>query len=162
MRDAEELQIKFKKYISDELQEWTKTFPKEFFINFFRLEGLEMPVRFKTFPKKFGRYVMRYVYDTLDPDIADWLKKNNPEPSWDQHHHQWLNKEFGYPRLVRYLLSVIGITKASLTMEEFRSNLARAFPEARTTRTNRLKRIRAEKNKEGLGDSQTKMEFTYI
>ncbi len=52
MRDAEELQIKFKKYISDDLQEWTKTFPKEFFINLFRLEGLKRPTRLKTFPKK--------------------------------------------------------------------------------------------------------------
>jgi hypothetical protein len=31
---------------------------------------------------------MQFVYDTLDPELADYLRKNNPKPSGKKHHHQ--------------------------------------------------------------------------
>jgi hypothetical protein len=36
---------------------------------------------------------MRFVYDTMDRDIANWLRENNPDPSGAQHHHQWLSED---------------------------------------------------------------------
>jgi hypothetical protein len=34
IREADALQVKFKTYLSEELREWTRTFPREFFIIF--------------------------------------------------------------------------------------------------------------------------------
>lgn len=139
VRDADELQIKLQAYIAKELSEWTKTFPKEFFDQLYRLEGKPIPQPPKPYPLRFGKYVMAYVYDTLDKDVSDWLRKNNPEPQGTKHHHQWLTQEFGQPRLVRHLMSVLGIMKASTSTEICRENLARAFGNVR--KISRAKRI---------------------
>jgi hypothetical protein len=69
VRDAKELQIKLAAYISKDLNEWTKTFPTEFFEQLYRLEGREVPIPPKPYPKRFGRYVMQFIYDTLDPEL---------------------------------------------------------------------------------------------
>jgi hypothetical protein len=148
VRDADELQVKLKAYLAEALNEWTKTFPKEFFGQLFRLEGRRAPVPPKPYPLRFGRYVMRYVYDTMDPDVADWLRENNPKPAGQKHHFQWLTKDFGYEKLSRHLMSVLGIMKASTSMESFKENINRAFPEARAKR--RSKRV---------PDNQTELTF---
>lgn len=134
VRDANELQVRLKAYISEALNEWTRTFPTEFFALLYRLEGQRPPVPPKPYPVRFGRYVMRYVYDTMDPDVADWLRENNPNPGGQKHHFQWLTSEFGYQKLLRHMMAVMGIMKASPTMEVFKENLNRAFPEARHKR----------------------------
>lgn len=89
------------------------------------------------YPYRFGKYVMQFVYDTLDPDIADFLRKNNPNPGGHKHHHQLFN-EVGYKDLMGHLMSVLGIMKASANMDRFKENIATAFPNARTQRRARL------------------------
>jgi hypothetical protein len=44
-------------------------------------------------PKWWGRLVIELIYDTLDPDVAEWLKKNKPPPGlkW----HQQLTENYG-------------------------------------------------------------------
>lgn len=154
VRDSDELQVKLTAYIAKDLNEWTRTFPTEFFLQLYRLEGLTPPQPLRTYPQRFGRYVMNFVYDTLDPDVADWLRENNPNPQGQEHHHQWLTKDFGYLKLKDHLYQVIGIMKVSPTMEAFRENLARAFS---STREKRLARSRREKLKE-----QGQLEFTFV
>lgn len=136
-RNAESLQEKFKAYLQDEYREWTLSFPPQFFMQLYRLEHKNPPARMKKYPYRFGKYVMQFVYDTLDPDIADYLRKNNPNPGGHKHHHQLFN-EIGYKDLMGHLMSVLGIMKASSDMEKFRENLATAFPNARTQRRARL------------------------
>jgi hypothetical protein len=167
VRDAEDLQVRIRAYLSDTLNEWTRTFPNEFFDNFYRLEGRPVPVPRKPYPKRFGRYVMQFVYDTLDPGIADWLRKNNPNPQWKEHHHQWFNKEFGYPKLKFHLMEVMGIQKASTTLERFKENIARAYAEARDNRRTRLKEAQQERERarrEASGETETDRYplFTYL
>ena len=101
---------------------------------------------------------MRFVYDTMDRDIANWLRENNPNPAGKKHHFQWLTEDFGYSKLIRHLMSVLSIMKASTTMENFKENLYRAFPEARTNRVRRIDEARKKKGrKEQLG-----FDFTHI
>jgi hypothetical protein len=143
VRDANELQIKLAAYISKDLNEWTKTFPSEFFANLYRLEGRLAPIPPKAYPKRFGRYVMNFVYDTLDPDVAEWLRKNHPNPKGRDHHHQMLTQDFGQPKLRQHIMEVVGIMKASASMETFKENLARAFEYARARRRARLQQAKA-------------------
>lgn len=90
---------------------------------------------------------MHYVYDTLDPEIADFLRDNNPNPSGKKHHHQKFS-DFGHKALTDHLFSILGIIKASPNIDLFKQNLAFAFPNARTRRRNRLSVNKAEKQKQ--------------
>ncbi len=145
-RQANSLQAKLDVYIQDGYKEWTKTFPREFFMNLYRLEGNTPPVIDQPYPKRFGKYVMHYIYDTLDAEIADYLRENNPDPSGKKHHHQKFS-DVGYKMLTDHLFSVLGIMKASINAKAFKQNLAFAFPNARTQR-----RIRVAKKKKESGD----------
>lgn len=153
-KKAGDLQSKFKAYLTDGYREWTKTFPKEFFMHMYRLEGNPIPINDEPYPIRFGKYVMQFVYDTLDPDIADYLRDNNPSPSGKKHHHQMFS-EYGYKELTDHLLSVMGIIKASPNMDRFKENIAFAFPNTRTQQ-------RAKKAKDRLESSRPKLEPTYM
>ena len=136
-RKANELQEKFKAYLQEEYREWALTFPRQFFLQLYKLEGITPPAQTVPYPKRFGKYVMNFVYDTLDPDIADHLRENNPNPGGLKHHHQLFN-DFGYKNLQDHVISVLGIMKASINLERFKENLAIAFPNLRTQRAARL------------------------
>jgi hypothetical protein len=57
-------------------------------------------------------------------------------------------------------MSVMGIQKASRTMEEFKSNLFRAFPDVQS---NRMKRLAEKKEEKKLVDkNQKQLDFTWI
>ncbi len=146
-RKAGDLQAKLDAYIVEGYREWTRTFPREFFMHLYRLEGKTPPMVDVPYPKRFGKYVMHYIYDTLDPEIADYLRENNPNPSGQKHHHQKFN-DFGHKALTDHLFSILGIAKASINMERFKENLAFAFPNTRTRRRARL-----------LEKSQKKIDF---
>ncbi|MCB0400938.1 MAG: hypothetical protein KDD41_02565 [Flavobacteriales bacterium] len=160
-RKVNDLQEKLNAYLQEEYREWTLTFPREFFMQLYKLEGKTPPMPLQKYPKRFGRYVMHYIYDTLDPDVADFLRENNPEPGGNRHHHQLFN-DFGYDNLSSHLMSVIGIMKASTTMGKFKENIAIAFPNARTTRRGRLLEKRQLKIKEEETTNQQLSMFDYI
>jgi hypothetical protein len=136
-RKANELQEKFKAYLQEEYREWTLTFPRQIFSQFYRLEGKTPPAQYMPYPKRFGKYIMQFVYDTLDPDIADHLRENNPNPSGKKHHHQLFN-EFGYGSLQQHVMSIIGIMKASINFDRFKDNVSIAFPNSKTQRMARI------------------------
>jgi hypothetical protein len=140
-RKANELQEKFKAYLQEEYRAWALTFPRQFFLQLYKLEGITPPAQTVPYPKRFGKYVMNFVYDTLDPDIADHLRENNPNPGGAKHHHQLFN-DFGYKNLQDHVISVLGIMKASINLERFKENIAIAFPNLRTQRAARLNKQR--------------------
>lgn len=160
-RKANDLQAKLDAYITDGYREWTKTFPREFFMHLYRLEGVTPPLIDKPYPKRFGKYVMHYIYDTLDPEIADYLRENNPNPQGNKHHHQKFN-DFGYKSLTDHLFSVLGIMKASLNLEKFKENLSIAFPNARTRRRSRLNINKAKKKATEFSQSGQVSLFDYL
>ena len=145
-RKANDLQAKLDAYIVEGYREWTRTFPREFFMHLYRLEGKTPPQIDQPYPKRFGKYMMQFVYDTLDPEIADYLRENNPSPGGKKHHHQKFN-DFGYKALTDHLFSVLGIAKASINMDKFKENLLFAFPNAKVRKMARLA-INREKKKE--------------
>lgn len=160
-KKAHSLQEKFKAYLQEEYREWTHTFPRQFFMQLYRLEGKVPPITHQPYPKRFGKYVMHFVYDTLDPDISDYLRKNNPEPQGIKHHHQLFN-EFGYNNLQQHLMSVLGIMKASINLDRFNENISIAFPNTKTRRAVRLNKIKVEENiKEKRKPHQTSL-FEYL
>jgi hypothetical protein len=112
-RAEDALQVKLRAFIADELRAWEKTFPDELWEEFGRLTGWKTPLQNR--PKWWGKLVIEMIYDTLDPDVAEYLKENKPPAGvrW----HQQLTENHGARQLVIFtytlilvLLSIIYLT----------------------------------------------------
>lgn len=118
------LQLKFQAFIAEELQEWARMFPEEFWFELARLESIHYSPRNR--PLRWGKYVMAFVYDSIDKDVGKKLRAINPDPHFKKNHHQWL-KEFGRQKVNDHLQRVIAVMKLCKDMEDFRDKFARVF-----------------------------------
>jgi hypothetical protein len=69
---------------------------------------------------------MAFVYDAIDGDVGKKLREKNPDPHYQQNHHQWL-KEFGRQKVHDQIERVITIMKLCNDMNDFREKFARVF-----------------------------------
>lgn len=124
IRAKNALRLKLQAFIADELQEWARMFPDEFWLELARLEGVRYHPRLR--PMRWGKYVMMFVYDAIDQDVGRELRKKNPNPRFLRNHHQWL-KEFGRTKVHIQIEKVITIMKLCDDMNDFRAKFARVF-----------------------------------
>jgi len=124
VRERNALQQKLEAFIAEELGEWAKLFPDEFWYELARLEGIQYSPRSR--PLRWGKYVMSFVYDAVDKDVGKVLREKNPDPHYLQNHHQWL-KEFGREKIHDHLERVIAVMKTCDDMEQFRHRFAHVF-----------------------------------
>lgn len=119
IRAEDALQLKLRLYIAEELRAWEKTFPDELWEQFGRLTKWSGPLHLR--PKWWGKLVIELIYDTLDPDVAEYLKKNRPPSNirW----HQGLTEEYGIGQLVSRCFEIIGIAKTCSTMSDLRDKV---------------------------------------
>jgi hypothetical protein len=112
LRDREALQEILKRYISEELMKWVRTFPMDFYKQVFRLKGWNWndgrmsPIM--------GTIVNDLVYARLAPGVLEELKKRNPmtEKGYREHKHfQHLTHDVGHPSLTRHLYELIGMAR---------------------------------------------------
>jgi len=122
-RAEDALQVKLRAFIADELRAWEKTFPDELWLEFGRLTGWVTPLRSR--PKWWGKLVIEMVYDTLDPDVAEYLKTNKPAPGvrW----HRQLTENFGVRQLVSRCYEIVGMSKPCSNMRELRDKVAHHY-----------------------------------
>lgn len=124
VRRKQDLQIKLQAFIADEMQEWAKMFPDEFWFELARLEGVSYSPRHR--PLRWGRYVMLFVYDAIDEDVGKALRKRNPNPRFLQNHHQWL-RQFGRDKVQAQITANIALMRNCDTMDDFRRMFHKAF-----------------------------------
>jgi P63C domain len=124
VRAKHALQIKLQAFIADEMQEWAKMFPDEFWYELARLEGIHYSPRHR--PLRWGKYVMMFVYDAVDPDVGQELRSINPNPAFLHNHHQWLKKH-GQDSVRHQIGQVVGVMKTCNSMDEFRRKFAHVF-----------------------------------
>lgn len=119
-RAEDALQVKLRAFIADELRAWEKTFPDELWMEFGRLTGWKGSLNSR--PKWWGKLVIEMIYDTLDADVADYLKNNKPPVGvrW----HQQLTDNLGVRQLVSRCFEVIGMAKTCTDMRELRDKVA--------------------------------------
>lgn len=122
-RADDALQVKLRAFIADELRAWEKTFPDELWEEFGRLTGWKTPLQ--TRPKWWGKLVTELIYDTLDEDVAKYLKENKP-PSGVKWHQQ-LTDNFGVRQLVSRCYEVIGMSKTCDDIHELRQRVAQHY-----------------------------------
>ena len=125
VRAEDALRFKLKLFLEDEMRKWESTFPDELWREFGRLTHWQGSIAQR--PKYWGRLVMELIYDYLDPDVADWLRKNNPEPQKGRNHHQWLSNQYGLKRLMEHIWMVIGMAKACYSMSELKGKMAEMY-----------------------------------
>jgi hypothetical protein len=123
-RKERELQFKLQAFIADEMQEWALMFPEEFWLELARLEGIRYSPRNR--PLRWGRYVMMFVYDAIDPDVGKELRKINPDPHFLKNHHMWL-KKFGRNKVRDQIMQVIPVMKLCTDMKDFRQKFGYVF-----------------------------------
>lgn len=126
------------RYLDDNLNQWTKTFPDEFYEQFFRLKGwdYENLKAGDIKPSEVGRFTKAEVYRRLHPGIIRELEERNPFVAPGrrrQKHHQWLSREIGHPALERHIHVIIAIMRLSEDWLHFEDQLQRALPAAADT-----------------------------
>ncbi len=122
-RAEDALQVKLRLFIAEELRAWEKTFPDELWEEFGRLTNWGGPLSSR--PKYWGKLVIELIYDTLDPDVAKYLRDNRPPPGvrW----HQNLTENYGARQLVARCYEVVGLAKSCRTMGELRQKVGHHY-----------------------------------
>ncbi|MGY4663208.1 hypothetical protein ACVWZ9_004002 [Pseudomonas chlororaphis] len=122
-RAEDALQVKLRAFIAEELRAWEKTFPDELWEEFGRLTGWATPLQ--TRPKWWGKLVIELIYDTLDADVAAYLKANKPPAG--VHWHRQLTENLGVRQLVSRCWEVIGVSKTCDNIHELRQRVAQHY-----------------------------------
>lgn len=122
-RAEDALQVKLRLFIAEELRAWEKTFPDELWEEFGRLTGWQGPLNSR--PKYWGQLVIELIYDTLDKDVAKYLRENKPPPGI--HWHRNLTENYGIKRLVSRCYEIVGLAKSCQTMKELRKKVAHHY-----------------------------------
>ncbi len=124
IREKRALRLKLQAFIADEMQEWARMFPEEFWFELARLEGVRYSARNR--PLRWGKYVMAFVYDAIDKEVGKELRSLNPNPQHGRNHHQWL-REFGREKVNNQIQQVIAVMKLCDDMPDFRKKFDRVF-----------------------------------
>ena len=130
IREERALATILEKFIAQELQPLTKTFPYAFYEQIFRLKGWPGPDGVKR-PSVIGHYTNDFVYSRLAPGVLEELKRLNPTlPSGRRRnrHYQWFTPDQGHPDLIKHLEGVMALMRASPNWDTFIRNLERAYP----------------------------------
>jgi hypothetical protein len=69
---------------------------------------------------------MLFVYDAIDSDVGEELRKKNPNPRFLSNHHQWL-KSHGRDKVNNQIQRVIAVMKLCKDMKDFRAKFAHVF-----------------------------------
>ena len=130
IRARQALATILEKFIAEELQPWTKTFPFEFYELIARLKGWPSSYALKR-PSVVGHYTNDLVYERLAPGVLDELKERTPRfPSGTlrNKYFQWFTPEFGHPKLKEHLIGVMALMRAAPNWGAFKRALQRAYP----------------------------------
>jgi len=124
IRAENALRLKLQAFITEDLQEWVRMFPEDFFVQLARLENIHYSPRNR--PMRWGKYVMAFVYAAVDKDVAKALKERIPNPHKGQNLHQLL-KEYGKEKVIAQIYQVLGIMKTCKDMDEFKEKFDYIF-----------------------------------
>ena len=123
-REEDALQVKLQAFIAEELRAWEKTFPDELWQEFGRVT-LAGVVDFDSRPKWWGKLVRELIYDTLDPDIAKYIRENKPPAG--VHWHRQLTETSVFALLCRDATRWWGWRKPVSSMRELRDRVAEHY-----------------------------------
>ncbi len=116
-----------KRFIAENLSEWVKTFPDDYYKEMFRLRGIAVGEVLTQRPRFFGGLTNEIVYKRLAPAVLEELQRKNPRTGKSRRtkHHQWLTRDVGHPKLTAHLSVVVALMKLSNDWDSFIDKLDR-------------------------------------
>jgi hypothetical protein len=131
-RPRRELEEQLKKFLSDSLRRWVRTFPADYFNHLCRLRGVELRADMRL-PQYFGHLTNNLVYRRIAPGLLARLKERKSERGKPSNKlNQWLSLDVGVPELLLHLGGVVATMKRHSNYEEFERELdliAPIYPE---------------------------------
>lgn len=116
-RDKNALKLFLEKFLLEEKAKWIKTFPDEFFEAIFKMKGWNWTIANNgKKPQVVGHYINNYVYSRLAPQVLTELRKLNPKDEKGNRkgkYPQWINVDFGHPKLKEHLTVLTMFAKAA-------------------------------------------------
>jgi hypothetical protein len=131
-RPRRDLEEQLKKFLSESLRRWVRTFPADYFKHLCRLRGVELRPDMKL-PQYFGHLTNNLVYRRIAPGLLHQLKERRAERgSLSNKLNQWLSLDIGVPELLLHLGTVIAVMKQHTKYDDFERALekvAQIYPE---------------------------------
>jgi hypothetical protein len=116
VRDKDALQLFLSKFLEEEQRKWVPTFPPDFFEAIFKMKGWTWKEASTKKPQVVGHYINNYVYSRLAPQVLDELRRLNPKSEKGHRkgkHPQWINPDYGHPKLKEHLKVLTMFAKAT-------------------------------------------------
>ncbi len=124
-RARNELAQKFAEYLLPEPGEWVRAYSPNFFADLARLYRFELrdPRRRPGF---MGGFIQKYVYEAIDPDVAEELVRRVPRPAWGNLRHPHLTEK-AREVLHSHLLRLGTVMRQSSDHNDFKMRFACEF-----------------------------------
>ncbi len=124
-RDLEEY---LKKFLSEGLRRWVRTFPGDYFKHLCRLKGVQLRPDMRL-PQYFGHLTNDLVWRRIAPGLLKALKERREERGRPSNKlFQWTSDELGKPELLLHLGMVVGLMKVHTDYDAFRAQLDQIAP----------------------------------
>lgn len=124
-RDLEEY---LKRYLSESLRRWVRTFPADYFKHLCRLRGVDLRPDMKL-PQYFGVLTNNLVYRRIAPGLLKALKERRNERGRPSNKlHSWATLDVGVPEILFHLGTVVGLMKTHTKYELFEKQLDTVAP----------------------------------
>ena len=127
-RPRRDLEQYLKKFLSEGLVRWAKTFPNDYFKHLCRLKGVELREDMRL-PQYFGHLTNDLVYRRIAPGLLRALKERRAERgSHSNKLYWWTSEEIGHPGLLLHLGTVVGLMKIHTDYDKFHAQLDQIAP----------------------------------
>jgi hypothetical protein len=128
-RPRKDLEEYLKKFLSESLRRWVRTFPADYFKHLCKLRDVELRPDMKL-PQYFGHLTNNLVYRRLAPGLLKKLQERRIERGTPSNKlHSWLSTDIGVPEVLIHLGTVVGLMKVHTNLLESRkySNATAAY-----------------------------------
>jgi hypothetical protein len=131
-RPRRDLEEQLRRFLSENLRAWVRTFPSDYFKHLCRLRGVELRSDMKL-PQYFGKLTNNLIYRRIAPGLLRKLKERREELGRKSNKLQsWLSEDVGLRSVLVHLGVVVGVMKLNTNYEAFEKQLdivAPIYPE---------------------------------
>jgi hypothetical protein len=127
-RPRRDLEEQLKKFLSEELRKWVRTFPSDYFKHLCRLRGVDLRPDMKL-PQYFGILTNNLIYRRIAPGLLKKLKERRAERGSPSNKlTQWLSEDVGCRAVLVHLGTVVGVMKLNSDYKTFERQLDQIAP----------------------------------
>lgn len=127
-RPRRDLEEQLKKFLSESLRQWVRTFPADYFKHLCRLRGVELREG-TNLPQYFGHLTNNLIYRRLAPNLLKKLKERREERGKPSNKlHSWLSEDVGFRGVLVHLGTVVGLMKIHTDYKKFERQLDEIAP----------------------------------